>query len=308
MTNVIVTQEVNETLGLASPNIRTSQEVIEALAAASPNALASQLVVETLSSDDPSIRVSQLIDEVLSSTNPFARASQLVIEVLVVNWNRPMPPLYPTLPGLTFDVDWSPEFFNMPTDTTQTGADIDLNLSALPLHNFDLVYSTLRNGYFNDPLTYGGTEWKTFAGFWLSLLGTSGRFLFDWPDDDTVTGQLIGTTDGATSTWTIQRTFGVTDYNSTEPVGYIDNVTYPVTVYLDGVAQLISTYSIESGTPVNQQLKFTGTPAGGQVITMDIPKFYYYCKFPDNKMTFKKFMSTIWEVNKVSIHSCRVNA
>ena len=211
--------------------------------------------------------------------------------------------IYPTLPGLTYDVKWSPQFYNMATDTASSGADIDLGLAQYPLHDFELTYSVLRNNF--DSI-YGGTEFKTMMGFFLMIGGTKGRFLFDNPDDDTVIGQAEGTTDGVASTFgPLVRTFGVTDYNASEPVGWVDLVR-PVNVYLDTVLQDPMSYSI-IGDPCTQMLKFNDTPTTGQAITMDF-SYYYYVKFPTNTNTFEKFMEKLWLLNKVVLHSCRAGA
>lgn len=281
---------------------RVSQEVIEGFIVATPSARVSQEVLESLAVATPNIRASQEVLESLLTIDAKAHVSQVVIEALVVRIVVPeMPPIYPNdLPGLAFDVTWSPQFFNLPTQTAASGADIDLALAAYPLHTFELTYAFLRDG----DIAPGTSEFKRMMGFFLALGGTVGRFLFRNPDDNSVQGQVIGTTDGVNHLFgPLVRTFGTEDASGTEPVGYLD-LTKPFKLYLDGVWQDPSTYTIITTAPVDQQIQFNGVPTAGQVMTVDM-SYFYYCKFADNASTFSKFLDQIWELQKITIHSCR---
>src|SRR5271155_3608859 len=163
-------------------------------------------------------------------------------------------PIYPDrtlLKGLGFSTKWSPEFFNLATETTATGADIDLALAQYPLHNFELTYNFLRS--WRAPAG-ASLEFKTLMGFWLMLGGTVGRFLFKNGDDCFVAAQQIGTGDGATTSFgPIIRTFGANGYFASEPVGQIDT-TQPVTVRLGNAVQAASSYTLNTATPLDQTI------------------------------------------------------
>jgi hypothetical protein len=212
-------------------------------------------------------------------------------------------PVYPdssVLKGLGYSAKWSPEFFNAATETTATGADIDLALAQYPLHNFELTYNFLRSwrGPGNTPL-----EFKTLMGFWLMLGGTQGRFLFRNTDDCFVAAQQVGTGDGVTTVFgPIARTFGANGYAASEPVGVIDT-TQPVIVRVGGNTQA-SGYMLSTATPLDQTITFAAAPAAGLPITMDFA-YFYYCKFAGNANTFEKFADRLWLLQKVSIKSCR---
>jgi len=225
----------------------------------------------------------------------------LVVEALIVNVEVPMLPIYPqNLPGLAYNVKWTPTFFNMPTQTAAAGADIDLAYAATPLHDFELIYEFLRD-------QFGQTEFKKLMGFFLRLGGTVGRFLFRNPDDFQVVGETIETTDGFSSLYgPITRTFGVGDDVGQEPIGYVDT-TQPVKMYLDGVEQSSSIWELDQSTPGSIQVKFFAAPLISQVITIDC-HFFYYCKFAENIASFEKFMNQIWMLSSVKIHSCRAGA
>lgn len=216
-------------------------------------------------------------------------------------------PVYPDktlLKGLGFSTKWSPEFFNVPTESTASGADIDLALAQYPLHNFELTYNFLRD--WRAPAN-ASLEFRTLMGFWLMLGGTVGRFLFRNCDDNFAAAQLIGTGDGATTTFgPIVRTFGANGYWGSEPVGQIDS-TQPVTVRLGDTVQASSSYTVNSSTPLNQTITFSAAPASGTPIYMDFG-FFYYCKFAENSNTFEKFADRLWLLQKVALKSCRLGA
>jgi hypothetical protein len=36
--------------------------------------------------------------------------------------------------------------------------------------------------------------------------------------------------------------------------------------------------------------------------------YFYYCKLSANSNTFEKFMDRLWQLQKVTLHSCRTGA
>ena len=296
-----ISQEVVEAEVVGSPNTRVSQEVVEAEIVLAPAARVSQEVVEAAVTATPHARVTQEVVETQVVATPNIRISQIVVECLVPDIGVFMPLVYPTLPGLGYSVLWKPKFFNMPTQTTSSGADLDLGLAAAPLHDFELTYELLR-----DTFSIGTSEFKTMLGFFGAMSGNLGRFLFKNPDDNSVTQQFIATTDGTTHLWTLNRTFGVGDYSWTEPVGYVD-LTAPFNVYFGGVLQAPSSYSVNVTEPGLQQIQFTSTPTAGHIITVDM-SYFYYCKLSADTLSFEKFMNKLWLLKKVTVHSCRAGA
>lgn len=297
-----VSQIVVETAELGTPNARASQVVAEVSAEGTPAARASQIVAEVSAGGTPSARASQVTAEVSAFGSPKARISQIVIEFWVQNLQVTMPPIYPDLPGRTFPTIVRPKFFNLGVKTA-TGASIDKQLAASPLWEFDLTYSALRNGFM---WREGSNEYATLLGFMLSLNGSSGRFLFPVEWDRSVTGQFVATTDGTTTVFTLNRTFGRGALSGTEPVGYVDTVQ-PFNVYLDGVLQDHTTYQLIQTTPAQQQLKTLSTIASGHTLTVDM-SYYYYCKFQDDQYDFEEMMRDLFTLKKVTIESCRPGA
>lgn len=217
-------------------------------------------------------------------------------------------PVYPgrdLLRGLAFNVKWAPQFYNMPTQTAASGADLDLALASEPLHDFELTYDHLHD-WGRDARE--SMEFRTMAGFFLTMRGSVGRFLFKWDDDDTVAQQLIGTGDGTTTAFTLVRTLGTERYGSTESIGAL-NTDETFNVYVGGnpIPVLPSAYTLDTSAAKNQLLTLATAPAAGQEVRVDM-SYYYYCKFPDSACTFEKFMERLWLLNSIKIHSCRQGA
>jgi uncharacterized protein (TIGR02217 family) len=209
-------------------------------------------------------------------------------------------PVYPALVGLALPVKWTPRFYNMATQTTASGADIDLGLAEYPLHDFELQYEFLRD-------SGGAVEFKTLMGFVLQNGGAKGRFLFSNPDDKSVTAQGIGTGDGTTTAFTLVRSFGAGGFAGIEPVGMAD-LTATFNVYVDGTLQTLTTdYTIDQTTAGANTVNFVTAPASGAAITVDMT-YFYYCKFPDDAEEFDKFMANLWSMSKIMLHSCRPGA
>lgn len=222
-------------------------------------------------------------------------------------------PIFPDrslLRGLAFSQKWSPKFFNA-TATTATGADIDVGLAQYPLHDFELTYEFLRDGIgwaAWPPNARATLEFRTMMGFFLSIAGTLGRFLYQNVDDYSVTQNEIGVGDGTTTVFTLTRAFGANGYTASEPVGQVDT-TQPFNVYLAGSATPLnaSAYTLSTANPCANTVTFATAPALGQSVRVDM-SYFYYCKLAQNAATFEKFMDRLWSLNKVTLHSCRPGA
>jgi hypothetical protein len=302
-----VSQEVVEAEIVGTPSARVSQIVVEAEVQGAPDARVSQQVLEAEITGEPDARASQLALEPLIVGLRQARISQLVIECLVPNVELLVPIVFPTLPGLGYSTHWKPNFFNAKTATSSSGADIDLSLADTPLHDFELTFNFLRDraGWQGGGLAKS-IEWRTLAGFVLQMQGTVGRCLFKWKDDCAVRSQSLGTTDGITRIWTLQRMLGAGGYGGMEPIGWLDQ-TEPFNLYLDGVWQDPSSYALLTSVGCQQQVDFNAAPAAGQEITCDM-SYFYYCKLSENAQDFEKFMNHLWKVGKLTLHSCRPGA
>lgn len=210
------------------------------------------------------------------------------------------------LPGLTYGQKWDPAFFNA-SDTTATGADIDISLAPYPLHDFELDYEFLRDGLYSEWLNGQGLEFKTLNGFWLQSGGVSGRFLYKNTADFKVFQNQIGVGDGSTTVFTLTRNYGAGGFSQTEPVGQV-NTGEPFNVYLNGSPTPVTPtlYTLSAANPCANTITFGTAPTSGYAVTVDM-SYYYYCKFAKDTNSFTKFMDRLWNAT-VQLHSCRQGA
>lgn len=224
-----------------------------------------------------------------------SRASQIAAQVLIWNHEMPTPAVYPALAGLSYGTVKRPMFYNG-QQKSGSGWSVRIGYASTPTWEWDLTYDALV-----DSRTPG--DMKTLLGFFLATSGNLLPFLFEDPDDHAVTAQPIGTTDGATTNWTLVRTFGEGGATGTEPVGFVNPDT-AFNLYLNGTLQSPSSYSVITSTPVAQQIKFSTAPATGQTITVDI-NYYFYVNFKDPTNDFENFAHQFWAVKKVTLQSLR---
>lgn len=261
---------------------------------------ATQVALEVISTESPHLFASQLDLAVLAGFSPHIFASQFVLEVLVWNYEVPMPPIYPTLAGLTFSVIKRPKWYTG-IGSAASGREVRVAYAVNPLWEWDLTYS-----YLPDEPTASATtnsDLKQLLGFYLAASGAFGGFLFQDPDDNTVTGQTLGTTDGSTTIWTLVRTYGGSDGTGTEPIGYV-NSGVTLHLYLAGTLVDPASYDVLTTTPVNQQIRFHTAPTTGQAITATFG-FYYYCRFKEDHQEFEKFFDKLWSLATVTLMSLR---
>ena len=218
-------------------------------------------------------------------------------------------PIYPdqsVLPGLSVAQKWLPRFA-VQTAVASNLAEIDVAIAQAPLHDFELSYNFLRDGVnWGNALT--ALEFRTLFGFFLQVGGPAGRFAYRNSHDYKVFQQQIGTGDGATTTFTLTRTYGAGGFSGTEPVGLLDTGAL-FDVYLAGSSTPVNPalYTLNTASPCAQTITFSTAPASGAAIAVDM-QYRYYCKFVDSSLTFEKFMDRIWSVGKVALRSCRAGA
>lgn len=130
--------------------------------------------------------------------------------------------VFPVLRGLTWSRNKTPSF-STKTQTAINGREVRIPLWTYPRWTFNLTYSFVYDDY-----TTAG-DLQKIAGFFLNRQGVFDDFLYQDPEDCTVTGQAIGTGDGSTTEYQLIRSFG----GFAEPVFGVDSTT--LKVYLDGI-------------------------------------------------------------------------
>ena len=208
----------------------------------------------------------------------------------------------PAMPGLSYPWDKEPTFKTR-RQSNVSGKSIRIADWSYPMYTWTLNYSALRQGVLNSG---SWTEMSQFEGFFDSLLGGWDSFLYPDSDDNAVVGQAcvntvtgLTTGDGATKNFRLIRAFG----GFAMPV-LAPNLSVTYTVYLNGVAKVHPTdYAI---TPWGTSdvagpgiIEFVAAPGAGVAVTADF-QYYFPCAFDDDKLTFRKFMSNIYSLDKVA--------
>jgi len=191
---------------------------------------------------------------------------------------------FPTLTGLGWSVKRSPKWSTR-VQTAVSGKETRIALWSYPRWQWDLSFEFLRG----DPVH---AEFQALAGFFNARQGQFDSFLYTDADDNSVTGQAIGTGDGATAAFPMVRSFG----GFTEPVLAPTLVS---AVYVAGVAQPVSVWSV-GGT----MLVFATAPAAGAAITADF-SFAFPCRFTEDQLDFEKFMFQLWQGKNVKFQSIK---
>ena len=195
--------------------------------------------------------------------------------------------VFPSLPGLTWDVKKRPQFRTI-KQTTASGKEVRIALMSYPIWQFELSFELLRSAA-------AFAEMQTLAGFFNQMLGDYDTFLFNDPTDNSVTAQNFGTGDGTTTTFQLLRTMG----GFIEP---IQNVNGSPSIYENGTLKTVTTdYTIGSTGIVT----FAVAPAAGVALTWT-GNFYFRCRFDMDVMEFSNFMNQLWAAKKVAFVSVKL--
>lgn len=192
--------------------------------------------------------------------------------------------VFPTLAGVTWDIEKSPEWSTHPSNAV-SGRQFTLARRLYPIWHFDLPFAVLR-------ASGTWTEYRQLVGFHNSRKGGYDDFLYLDPSDNTVTGQQFGTGDGVTKAFALVRTLG----GFVEPVGGVN--TSGLVVQVAGVTTAV-TFSADLS-----QVTFAAAPANGAALTWS-GQFYFRCRFVNDKLTLKQFMQDMHSASSVKFKTFR---
>lgn len=201
-----------------------------------------------------------------------------------------IPPSFPTLIGQGWSVHKRP-IFSTRVASHVSGREVRDALYAHTLYEYELVFNALSSSS-TQFATLGTGSLQQLMGFFLSMQGQFGTFLYNDPSDGAVTGQLLGSGDGATTAFTFVRPLG----GFAEPVGWVTGT--PV-IYLNGVAQTTG-FTI---APPNS-LTFATAPPSGAAISADFA-YAFQCRFLEDALDFENFMQDLWGVKSVKFRSVK---
>lgn len=192
--------------------------------------------------------------------------------------------VYPTLRGLGFDFTRSP-LWSTNRIAAVSGKETAIAYWSSPRWQYELVYNFLRD-------TVAEAELAALRGFFNARQGGFDTFLFQDPDDNSVTAQALGAGTGSRTTFQLLRTMD----------GIIEPILAPnviTGVYLNGVLANPSTYTVSSwGTSAPGVITFNTAPGSGVAVTATF-SYYFPCRFDDDTMDLKKFLYKIWRADSV---------
>lgn len=189
--------------------------------------------------------------------------------------------VYPALRGLDFDVTKTP-IWSTDIQAAASGAEYRRARWSYPIWEFGLKYEFLRERL---------GEFRQLVGFYNQRQGAAGEFLFEDPDDHTVTGQLLGLGDGATTRFQLMRNFG----GFVEPFRDVKGV--PV-VRVGGVAAGPFTIDATGG------VVFAAAPGAGLAVSSDF-SFYFRVRFKDDQLAGTKFADLLWQTDTVTLRTLK---
>jgi uncharacterized protein (TIGR02217 family) len=202
-------------------------------------------------------------------------------------------PSFPVLPGQGFSVTKAPVFSSRVASHV-SGREVRQQLYAQTLYEFTLTYEGLDSSATNRGL--GQQSLQTLMGLFLQCQGQIGTFIYADPSDYTVAHQQVGTGDGSTTSFTLQRTLSA----FTEPVSWVSKIH---NVYLGGTLQAQNTWN---GIWPNT-LSFGTPPATGVAITADFD-YAFICRFTSDTQEFEEFFSNWWDVSSLKFRSVKDEA
>jgi uncharacterized protein (TIGR02217 family) len=202
--------------------------------------------------------------------------------------------VFPTFAGLGWDVVRTP-IWDTTIQENASGKEVRIANQTYPRYLWDLTFDVLRQGVVHG-VAY--SEMSQLLGFYNARQGQFDTFLYTDPDDNSVTGQGIGTGDGATTDFQLVRAFG----------GYVEPILAPNSVSavkLNGVTQAGGSYTVNGwGSAKPGVVTFSSPPGSGVAITADFT-FYWPCRFEGDSLPLNKFMSSLYNGKKLSFKSVK---
>lgn len=193
--------------------------------------------------------------------------------------------LFPTLPGLTWNIVKSPRF-NTKVQTAVDMSELRVSYANTPVWDFALTYEFLRQG------TFRGTpreELEELGGFFLLRQGKWDSFLFLDPSDSGVVGQQFAAGNGNTANFQLTRAFG----------GFreqVSQLTVPPQVYANGV---LLTSPADYNVSATGLVSFANAPAVSANLAWT-GGFYFRCRFNEDAQDYNQFMQNLWELRTLT--------
>lgn len=188
-------------------------------------------------------------------------------------------PIFPALAGLGWQMVKTPVWSTI-VQRSANGRELRSALYANPLWEFSLTFEFLRAG--------AEQEYQQLIGLFNISKGMFGTFLFSDPTDNTVTDQPFGSGNGSQILFPLSRTIGT----FAEPIAAVDG-----TPIIKAGGTQITAFTIANG------LVTFASPPTGQLTWSG--KFFYRCRFLEDKADFENFLYRLWTAKKIKFQSVR---
>lgn len=195
---------------------------------------------------------------------------------------------FPNLPGMGWPIK-KRLLWNTKLAESVSGREARVSRWRNPRYEFEVNFAALAsNAQYPGA---GDRSLQNLVSFVHQCQGRTNPFVFYDQTDNYAAGAILGQGDGATLSFTAQRTIG----QFAEPVGWVQNVA---AVYVDGAA----TDAWDLVQP--NQIAFTAAPAAGAVLTADF-WFGYVCRLDDDAVDLAQIADNLWQGASFKFKSVR---
>lgn len=194
--------------------------------------------------------------------------------------------VFPTLPGLKWGIKKMPQWSTR-AQKSASGRELRGSFYSFPIWHFSLSFEVLRAGT-------AFQEIQTLIGFFNARRGSFDTFLYEDPDENTVTNQLVvSSTTAGVKKYQLVKPYG----GFVEPIGAVKGTP---TIRLNGIVQDPSTYVITDLGEVD----FNSPPAAGQTLSWT-GSYYYRVRFKKDEEEFEQFMKDLWQASRIEFQSVK---
>lgn len=190
---------------------------------------------------------------------------------------------FPTLKGLMYPVQRGPVWATS-RQRSVSGKVTTLGWYSYPYYRYELQFSVLRSAA-------AFLEWQELLAFYNSTNGGTLQWLYNDPDDNTATANVIGAGDGSTVAFQLLRTLTGTTRTWSDPVFH--PLGTPA-LFDNGVAIPGANYAISTSGLVT----FVTPPVAGHTITWT-GTFSWVCRFDEDMLDLSNFARAFWELKKL---------
>lgn len=196
--------------------------------------------------------------------------------------------IFPTLPGLKMGSTKTP-IWSTKVQKSASGRELRASYYSYPLWRFSLSFEVLRSAA-------DLAELQTLVGFFNARQGSFDSFLYQDPEDNTVTDQTFAMALSGQTQYRLARQFG----GVVEPV-FGPKLTGPgaAAIYVDGV---LKTVGVDYTLDANGLVTFASAPISGARLSWT-GDFYYRCRFLQDSAEFERFLHQLWALKKIEFQT-----